>query len=76
MPGILFLKRNAVLWIVGVISALVATRLEPFKSHMPLAITVGFAVGLMASVIEVAIRKLANQFKRATDSPPAGYGER
>jgi uncharacterized membrane protein len=76
MPASEFLKRNIVLGIVGVVSAVLVTRLEVFKSNFPLAILAGFAVGVICTMIEVAARSIAKKLNRANHSSGEGPGAR
>jgi hypothetical protein len=71
-----FLKRNVVLGVVGVISAVLATRLEPFKSNFSLAVLAGAAVGVICAMIEVAIRSIAKKLNRETHSSGGDPGVR
>jgi hypothetical protein len=43
---------------VAIISAILVARVEPFKSHLPLAILLAAGVGLLFTAIEVGVRKL------------------
>jgi hypothetical protein len=62
-----FLKKGYVVALVaGVLSAVVATRLEPFKSSFTLAIVAGAVVGSICAMIEVAVRSIAKRLRRTT----------
>jgi uncharacterized membrane protein YeaQ/YmgE (transglycosylase-associated protein family) len=58
-----FMKKNGVLGAVvaGVVSALLVTRVEPFKHQFLLAPLVGAVVGILIGIIEVGIRKFVNR---------------
>ncbi len=63
MPASEFFKRNVMLVCVGVISAVLVTRFEPFKSNFALAILAGLIVGVIGAMIEVAARSVAKKRK-------------
>ena len=54
-------KRNVVLGVVGVVSAILATRLEPFKSNFVFAILAGAGVGVVFAMIESAARSMTKK---------------
>ncbi len=64
-----FLKKNITLGIVGVVSAVLATRYEPFKSHLLLAVLMAAGVGVLAGIIEVGLRKIATKTVGRHGSP-------
>lgn len=72
MPVIESFKRNVALVAVGVISAVLVTRLEPFKSNFSLAVFAGAAVGVICAMIEVATRSIAKKLNRSTHSSSDG----
>lgn len=59
--------------VVGVISAVLVTRLEPFKSDFPLAVLAGAAVGVISAMVEMATRSIA---KRLNSSDKRAGGPR
>lgn len=62
-----FLKRNHVVAVIaGVLSAVLTTRFEPFRSNFYLAILAGIAVGIASAMIVVAIRDVAQKLKQPT----------
>jgi sensor histidine kinase regulating citrate/malate metabolism len=72
MPVIDSFKRNVALVAVGVISAVLVTRVEPFKSNFSLAVIAGAAVGVLCAMIEVATRSIAKKLNPATHSSSDG----
>ena len=45
----------------GAVVAYVAMRVEPFKSHFLLAALAAVGVGVLAGIIEVGVRKIAQR---------------
>jgi hypothetical protein len=60
--------------VAGISSAVLATRLELFKSNFPLAILAGAAVGVICAMIEVATRSIAKKLNWARHSSDGGPG--
>jgi hypothetical protein len=57
-----FLKRYYVVALAaGILSAVLATQFEPFKSSFPLAILAGVAVGVTGAMIVVVTRSIAKR---------------
>ena len=64
MPASEFVKRYYVMALLaGIVSAVLAIRLEPFKSNFFLAILAGAAVGVTCAMIEVAVRSIAKKLR-------------
>jgi hypothetical protein len=61
MTAIEFLKKNIELVVVGVVSAVLVTRWEPFKSDFLLALLMAAGVGLMVGIVGERIRKIAGR---------------
>ena len=57
---------SVVAFVAGVFSAVLATRIEPFKSNFALAILGTFAVGITCGLFEVAARGVVRKLKRAS----------
>jgi F0F1-type ATP synthase assembly protein I len=50
--------------VTGVVVGYVTLRMEPFKSHVLLAALAAVVVGILAGVIEVLVRKIAQRRTR------------
>ena len=54
-------------WISGVVTgaavAYIAMRVEPFKSHFLLAALAAVGVGVLAGIVEVGVRKIAQRLR-------------
>lgn len=58
-----FLKKNIVPGVAGVLSAVLVTRVEPFKSNFLFVSLAGIVVGIACALSAMAIRTVASKLR-------------